>query len=274
MTLTEEQREAIRVISKLPMAIGCQLCHPYIMENYGSHFIVLRDMIDSSGTVEPTGGFDLEKARAADEALPYPLDANEIWVSGKGQMHINPPNAPSIFFTLSDLCEFRNLFHGQAAEIERLRASLIDLHAEYINTLEKNPGCSAWDLDEQSDADQRRLRKNAAHAISITEPPIYLQAEQLAARIKELEDAHKRSGAKYAKIINELRSSVYANIPGLDVGKIGPDAKPQSWQITEERIGLLEYCLETLLDAPDIEEIPGPGHSIEMLRAMLREAEQ
>ena len=57
-------------------------------------------------------------------------------------------------------------------------------------------------------------------------------------------------------------------------GKIGPDAKPRSWQITEERIGLLEYCLETLLDAPDIEEIPGPGHSIEMLRAMLREAEQ
>ena len=162
----------------------------------------------------------------------------------------------------------------QSAEIERLRASLIDLHAEYINTLEKNPECSAWDLDEQSDADQRRLRKNAAHAISITEPPIYLQAEQLAARIKELEDAHKRSGAKYAKIINELRSSVYANIPGLDVGKIGPDAKPRVWQITEERIGLLEYCLETLLDVPDIEEIPGPGHSIEMLRAMLREAEQ
>lgn len=99
--------------------------------------------------------------------------------------------------------------------------------------------------------------------------------DQQAARIQELEDAHKRSGVKYAKIINELRSSVYANIPGLDVGKIGPDAaKPQSWQITEERIGLLEYCLETLLDAPDIEEIPGPGHSIEMLRAMLREAEQ
>ena len=101
----------------------------------------------------------------------------------------------------------------------------------------------------------------------------YHQAwEEQAARLKELEDAHKRSGAKYAKIINELRSSVYANIPGLDVGKIGPDAKPRSWQITEERVGLLEYCLETLLDAPDIEEIPGPGHSIEMLRAMLKEA--
>ena len=69
MTLTEEQREAIRVISKLPMAIGCQLCHPYIMKNYGSHFIVLRDMIDSSGTVEPTGGFDLERARGLRDFL-------------------------------------------------------------------------------------------------------------------------------------------------------------------------------------------------------------
>ena len=197
----------------------------------------------------------------------------------------------------------------QSAEIERLQASLIDLHAEYINTLEKNPGCSAWDLDEQSIEDQRRLRRNAAHAISIVEPPIYLQADQQAtltkslkkeirrlkheskveqeftnsyikrlhdaeARIKELEDAHKRSGAKYAKIINELRSSVYANIPGLDVGKIGPDAKPRSWQITEERIGLLRYCLDSLLDAPDIEESPGPRHSIEMLRTMLAESEQ
>ena len=56
--------------------------------------------------------------------------------------------------------------------------------------------------------------------------------------------------------------------------KIGPDAKPRVWQITEERVGLLEYCLETLLDAPDIEEIPGPGHSIEVLRAMLEEAGQ
>jgi hypothetical protein len=119
-------------------------------------------------------------------------------------------------------------------------------------------------------AEIERLRAENAWLKSDRE----FQSEEQAARIKELENAHKRSGAKYAKIINELRSSVYANIPGLDVGKIGPDAKPRSWQITEERIGLLEYCLETLLDAPDIEEIPGPGHSIEMLRAMLREAEQ
>jgi len=49
---------------------------------------------------------------------------------------------------------------------------------------------------------------------------------------------------------------------------------PRSWQITEERIGLLRYCLDSLLDAPDIEESSGPRHSIEMLRTMLAEAEQ
>ena len=122
-------------------------------------------------------------------------------------------------------------------------------------------------------AEIERLRAEISEQKGMIWKTQRVEKEQ-AARIKELEDAHKRSGKKYAKIINELRSSVYANIPGLDVGKIGPDAKPRSWQITEERIGLLEYCLETLLDAPDIEEIPGPGHSIEMLRAMLREAEQ
>jgi hypothetical protein len=133
----------------------------------------------------------------------------------------------------------------------------------------------ALDHIQQQSIEIERLRgyEIAARDLSADLTKVAGDRDEHAARIKELEDAHKRSGKKYAKIINELRSSVYANIPGLDVGKIGPDAaKPRSWQITEERVGLLEYCLETLLDAPDIEEIPGPGHSIEMLRAMLREA--
>ncbi len=174
MTLTEEQREAIRVISKLPMAIGCQLCHPYIMENYGSHFIVLRDMIDSSGTVEPTGGFDLERARGLRD------------------------------FLQDDCAEVGDVWGEMIAEIERLRAE----NEEALESL------------------------TAA----------YLLGRHEKAQEKE--------------------------------GKIGPDARPPYWQITEERVGLLEYCLETLLDAPDIEEIPGPGHSIEVLRAMLTEAGQ
>ena len=171
MTLTEEQREAIRVISKLPMAIGCQLCHPYIMENYGSHFIVLRDMIDSSGTVEPTGGFDLERARGLRD------------------------------FLQDDCAEVGDVWGEMIAEIERLRPFEM----------------AARDLDSD-------LTKIAG------------ERDDQAARIKELEDAHKRSGKKYAKIINELRSSVYANIPGLDVGKIGPDAKPHEGLYGKYRI--------------------------------------
>ena len=199
-------------------------------------------MIDSSGTVEPTGGFDLERARGLRD------------------------------FLQDDCAEVGDVWGEMIAEIERLRADLeqaeiciqarldvIDQQAARIKSLKKE----IRRLKHESKVEQEFTNSYIKHL------------HEAEARIKELEDAHKRSGAKYAKIINELRSSVYANIPGLDVGKIGPDAaKPRVWQITEERIGLLEYCLETLLDAPDIEEIPGPGHSIEMLRAMLREAEQ
>ena len=104
-------------------------------------------------------------------------------------------------------------------------------------------------------------------------------------RIKEQDDAlvEERTGAIRCESYDHCEGMYRIDLPDAMIraqqelqaeGKIGPDAaKPQSWQITEERIGLLEYCLETLLDAPDIEEIPGPGHSIEMLRAMLREAE-
>ena len=102
----------------------------------------------------------------------------------------------------------RSEFPNALDEIERLRASLTDLHAEYINTLEKNPGCSAWDLDEQSIEDQRRLRRNAAHAISIEEPPIYLQADQQATKILELEAISRRR--------NEIINKQVAKIKDLE----------------------------------------------------------
>ena len=143
-------------------------------------------------------------------------------------------------------------------EIERLRASLIDLHAEYINTLEKNPECSAWDLDEQSIEDQRRLRKNAMKAISISEPPVYLLVEEQAAHIQELEDAlvEERArgnhyGMSYEDAVGDGEFERWIidgekDLPKIYLdrvraeatrqlradGKIGPDAKPRSWQIT------------------------------------------
>jgi len=167
--------------------------------------------------------------------------------------------------------------HEQAAHISELEVEIAELKAD----LEQSEICIQARLDviDQQAARIKSLKKEIRrlkHESKVEQEFTNSYIKRLhdaEARIKELEEAHKRSGAKYAKIINELRSSVYANIPGLDVGKIGPDAKPRSWQITEERVGLLRYCLDTLLDAPDIEESPGPRHSIEMLRAMLTEAE-
>ena len=170
------------------------------------------------------------------------------------------------------------------AEIERLRASLIDLHAEYINTLEKNPDCSAWDLDEQSDADQRRLRRNAAHAISITEPPIYLQAEQQAARIQELEEAlvenlaadiayddrllwSRLDGQRQDEYREKARQQLQAG------GKIGTGARPPCWQITEERKAAIWHAVAVLKENdPDDEHLW--DEEIAVLRAMLEGAGQ
>jgi hypothetical protein len=67
-----------------------------------------------------------------------------------------------------------------------------------------------------------------------------------ATRIHELEDAHKRSGVKYAKIINELRSSVYANVPGL---------KKQSGEIEELKDDLETAKASHRFDREEIERL-------------------
>ena len=314
MTLTEEQREAIRVISKLPMAIGCQLCHPYIMKNYGSHFIVLRAMIDGSSMVEPREGFDLEAARAG--IAHYRIEN-----------HSNVDTESAI----KELVDQANLAEDALAEIERLRAEneeaqesltaayMLGSHekaheqAAHISELEVEIAELKADLEQSEICIQARLDvidQQAARIKSLKKEIRRLKHESKVeqeftnsyikrlhdaeARIKELEEAHKRSGAKYAKIINELRSSVYANIPGLDVGKIGPDAseshlrpyevvaadlagrlaedRRKSWQITEERKAAIWHAVAVLKENdPDDEHLW--DEEIAVLRAMLREAE-
>ena len=199
-------------------------------------------MKDSSEHVtEPTKviGFDLERARGLRD------------------------------FLQDDCAEVGDIWGEMIAEIERLRADLeqaerviearlevIDDQAARIKSLKK---------------EIRRLKHESKVEQEFTNSYIK-RLHDAEARIKELEDAHKRSGAKYAKIINELRSSVYANIPGLDVGKIGPDAtKPQSWQITEERKAALGQCIFELEDI--MSDRPFFSEELAVLRAMLREAE-
>jgi len=156
-------------------------------------------------------------------------------------------------------------------EIERLRTENRELLHEIkdlsriIDTGYKQLVCDRTGLNERQDLPEGIRR--------------------MAASVQELEDAHKRSGVKYAKIINELRSSVYANIPGLKKqwdeilntpanGKIGPDAKQRSWQITDEREEALHVMgnMKTLIVCPHcktpIEFVDIPKYTA-VLRAML-----
>ena len=114
-------------------------------------------MIDSSGTVEPTGGFDLEAARASISHYRIENTSN-----------VDTESA------IKELVDQANLAEDAVAEIERLRAEMDNYADDFV--------CQMKSKD---------------------------------ARIKELEDA-------------------------LAEGKIGPDAKPRSWQITDERVEALE----------------------------------
>lgn len=110
MTLTEEQREAIRAVSDLPRAIGCTRCHNYIQKNYSNQFAVLRSMIDSSDhIVEPDEliGFDLERARGLRD------------------------------FLQDDCAEVGDVWGEMIAEIERLRAENEDLSKAVIDIQEE-----------------------------------------------------------------------------------------------------------------------------------------
>ena len=234
--------------------------------------------IDSSEHVtEPTKmiGFDLEKARAADEALPYPLDAKEIWISGKGQMHINPPNAQSIFFNLSDLCEVRNLFHGQAAEIEWLN--------EHINT-----AC----LESLRITDEQAKEIERLRALPVADVAAYdHRIQEMAARIAELEKWLKKErsarllenspGVRIAYLKeNEIDFDKFFDGKALEQlqaeGKIGSsdhssDVTKKVWQITEERKAAIWHAVAVLKENdPDDEHLW--DEEIAVLRAMLREA--
>ena len=200
---------------------------------------------------EEQGGFDLERARGLRD------------------------------FLQDDCAEVGDVWAEMIAEIERLQK-----FRDRIARILKQPFTDCDDLLILGlGALLCHLRRQAAEIESLkVEMDNYgddfvCQMKSKDARIKELEDAHKRSGAKYAKIINELRSSVYANIPGLKKqwdeilnapanGKIGPDARPRSWQITEERKDALRDAAETLADRS-----LGDWETIDVLNVMLTEAD-
>ncbi|MFA5458203.1 MAG: hypothetical protein WC261_11305 [Synergistaceae bacterium] len=158
----------------------------------------------------------------------------------------------------------------QSAEIERLRA--FEMAARDLNN---DLTRIAKERDEMA-TQIKKLKEDLEQAEICIRARLDV-IDQLRVENKELQDAHKRSGKKYAKIINELRSSVYANIPGLKKqwdevltdGKIsigdhivGPDQMVPCWQITEERMRAIRMG----------EELAWDCKAVAVLRAMLQEA--
>lgn len=190
-----------------------------------------------------------------------------------------------------DLDEARQI--EQAARIQELKDDLetaktsLRFDKEEIEQLRVEMENYGDDFVCQTKCKDARIKELKA---DLEQSEICIQArmdviEAQAIQIKELENALVEERARVitshplTHVIDEDRTEASMQLQAE--GKIGngdhiaeTDQMVPCWQITEERIGLLEYCLETLLDAPDIEEIPGPGHSIEMLRAMLKEAGQ
>lgn len=157
------------------------------------------------------------------------------------------------------LTEEQKLAH-QAARIDELEAD-----NQNLVTLNKSLMNNDWILRDNNRKYRKRAQKaellNKELKADLEQSERVIEArleviDQQAAKIRELEDVHKRSGVKYAKIINELRSSVYANIPGLKKqwdeilnapanGKIGPDAD------AKQREGLYgKYYISKADDSP------------------------
>jgi len=263
MILTEEQRAAIKLAMKYIAR------WPFAYKELHARG-VLQAMIDSSEHIrEPPKmvGFDLERARGLRD------------------------------FLQDDCAEVEDVWAEMIAEIERLRgemenygddyvcqmkskdARIDELEADNQNlvTLNKSLMNNDWILRDNNRKYRKRAQKaellNKKLKADLEQSERVIEArleviDQQAAKIRELEDAHKRSGVKYAKIINELRSSVYANIPGLKKqwdeilnapanGKIGPDARPKcdhEWQAAIEERGY-QTCLKCG-ECRDIKDIP------------------
>ena len=222
-------------------------------------------MIDSSDhIVEPDEliGFDLERARGLRD------------------------------FLQDDCAEVGDVWGEMIAEIERLRAENEEaqesLTAAYLLGSHKKAQEMAARIKSLK-KEIRRLKHESKVEQELTNSYIK-HLHEAEARIKELKEAHKRSGAKYAKIINELRSSVYANIPGLKKqwdevlaeGKIGngdhiveTDQMIQNgkvWQITEERKAAIDRGMRFLAWSNANTNDPETELDLVVLRAMLEEA--
>jgi hypothetical protein len=95
------------------------------------------------------------------------------------------------------------------AKINELQLALIDSRAEYLNTLDKNPTCSAWTLDELSPKEQTELRKQACKSLEMEEPLILYDLEHKDDEINKLRVANIIKNLKYIKWLDKERKKEY-----------------------------------------------------------------
>ena len=167
MTLTEEQLAALkRVIAYMDEMYGVASPYHGCTEDANR----LRAMIDSSGTVEPTGGFDLEAARA-----------------GIAHYRIENPSNVDTESALKELVDQANLAEDALAEIERLRAETEEAQESLT---------AAYLLGSHKKAQEMAARIKELEA-DLEQAEICIQArldviDQQAARIKSLKKEIRR----------------------------------------------------------------------------------
>ena len=243
MTLTEEQLKAIAL---LLVASDRTKVGNFDLEDEQKARTILGAMIDSSGTIDyeslrcESCGKTLTEIRGSKYAGDYCMGEIRLDPGQEASMS-DPPIEPSYYFWCDECSEhireppkmigFEAEWTSDLEVLDRgTRSGLIDIeiakkwHAAYRKAQNSNM------LRKQ---ENERLRADAEQSERVVEARIRELAGMLDARSRE--------------IVGRIQECQACQIDQLQAeGKIGPDAKPRSWQITDERKATLSASLKVL----------------------------
>ena len=178
MTLTEEQRAALKRVAAY-MDEMYSVASPY--HGCTEDVNLLRAMIDSSGTVEPTGGFDLERARGLRDFLQDDCaEVGDVWGEMIAEIERLRANEKSLSAILDRQVQ------EQAARIKSLKKEIRRLKHE--SKVEQEFTNSYIKRLHDAEARIKELGSSLDEAEALTKKNAELMNGYLG-RIAELEDA-------------------------------------------------------------------------------------
>ena len=264
MTLTEEQREAIRAsVCALEMANRCPRCHKYLKDNFIEHIAVIRDIINSSDQIgEATKlipGFDLKKMRAVEKTMsPLPWIVLE---DAHGEMIIiRNPNHPMHIDGLAAWDRKDEANTPDAIGITYMRENFSNL----IDEIERLRAENAWlksDREFQFEEQAARIKELEAELTEMHNSS--LEVAGFLTEKKNMEKEIKKLNERIAELENDLdwekldNTATQANMMNNIVIYTGPDAIPtcdHEWQAALEERGY-QTCLK-YGECLDIKDIP------------------